>query len=425
MNKIKRILASILALTMVGAAMAGCSGDNSSTNSSTSSTSSTSSETSSTTPAPSGETITLKVWGPQEEQANLAAMVDEFKAANPDKTYDISFGVVAEGDAETKYNEDPAAAADVFMFENGQTNKLVANGCLYEVTKNKEDITARNVPGSVEAASVGESLYAYPMTADNGYFMYYDKSVFSEEDIKSLDQMLKVANEKGKKVFMDVSNGWYIASFFLGAGCTMSLDENGNQILDFNNDNGVAAGEAIKAFCADPAFMTGDDAILTGGMGTSIAMGISGTWNAEAISGLLGENYGAAALPTFTVNGEQKQMASFGGYKLIGVNSLTKFPIDAMELADFLTNEANQQKRFETRQLGPSNANVANSEAVKANVALAALAAQSQYALPQNNVTDTFWAPAEAFGNAMETKDYSASVKEQLDAMVAQIEAAQ
>ena len=62
-------------------------------------------------------------------------------------------------------------------------------------------------------------LYAFPMTADNGYFMYYDSSVFSAEDVKSLDKMLEVAGTAGKKVFMDLSNGWYIASFFLGAGC--------------------------------------------------------------------------------------------------------------------------------------------------------------------------------------------------------------
>lgn len=72
-------------------------------------------------------------------------------------------------------------------------------------------------------------LYGYPMTADNGYFLYYDKSVLSEEDVQTLDGILAKANEAGKKVFMDVSNGWYIASFFLGAGCTLGLDENGKR----------------------------------------------------------------------------------------------------------------------------------------------------------------------------------------------------
>ena len=39
--------------------------------------------------------------------------------------------------------------------------------------------------------------------------------LITEEDVKSLDKMMEVADKAGKKVFMDVSNGWYIASFFL------------------------------------------------------------------------------------------------------------------------------------------------------------------------------------------------------------------
>ncbi len=73
-----------------------------------------------TTSAASKETVTLKVWGSQEDQTMLATMVDEFKAANPDKNYDITFGVVSEADAKTRVLEDPAAAADVFAFANDQ-----------------------------------------------------------------------------------------------------------------------------------------------------------------------------------------------------------------------------------------------------------------------------------------------------------------
>ncbi|NLC79311.1 MAG: extracellular solute-binding protein, partial [Ruminococcaceae bacterium] len=215
--------------------------------------------------------------------------------------------------------------------------------------------------------------------------------------------------------------GWYIASFFLGAGCTLTVDENGKQVCDFNNENGLAAAEAIKAFTADPAFITGDDAVLTGGFGTTIAAGVSGTWNASAISEILGANFAATKLPTFTLNGEQAQMSSFMGSKLIGVSKLTENPVEAMRLAAFLTNEENQIARFNARQLGPANINAAGSEDVLANKALAALALQNQYAVSQNDVLGNFWSPAEAFGTSMETKDYSASLQEQLDAMVAQI----
>ncbi len=366
------------------------------------------------------ENVALKVWGSQDDQAMLQEMTDAFKAANPDKTYDITFGVVGEPDAKTKYLEDPEAAADVFAFANDQLYDLLSADALYEVTLNKDEIVAANVAGAIEAASSGDHLYAYPMTADNGYFLYYDKSVISDEQVKTLDGILEAAKAADKKVFMDVSNGWYIASFFL-AGGKLGLDENGKQTCDFNNEAGVAAGEAIKALTAHEAFLTGDDAILTGGMGDTIAAGVSGTWNADAIKEKLGDNYAATKLPTYTANGEQVQMGSFAGFKLVGVNTMTMFPEDAMALAQWLTNEENQLKRFEMRAMGPSNIKVSESDAVQANEALAALALQAQFAVSQKDVLGNYWSPAEAFGTTMEAKDYTKDVKTLLDEMVAQI----
>lgn len=409
----KRILAIVLFLVMIISIFAGCGALPSPSPSPT---------TGGPTTSGPKEKVSLKIWGSQEDQAMLATMVESFKVANPDKDYDITFGVVSEADTKTKVLEDPAAAADVFAFASDQIKDLVSAGALYEITRNKDKITSENMEGSVDAATVNGKLYAYPETADNGYFMYYDKSVFSEEDVKSLDKMLDVANSKGKKVFMDVSNGWYIASFFLGAGCTLTIGEDGKQKCDFNNERGVLAGEAIKEFTAHPSFVTGDDAVLKGGIGSTIAAGVSGTWNAEDIKSILGDNYAATKLPTFTLGDEQVQMGSFAGYKLVGVNSQTKAPVEAMNLAEWLTNEQNQILRFETRAMGPSNIKAANSSAVQENAALAALAEQNQFASSQKDVLGSFWAPAEAFGTAMEAKDYSKSIKEQLDAMVAQIE---
>ena len=368
------------------------------------------------------DTVTLKVWGSQEDQALLGELIEGFKAENADVEWDITLGVVGEPDAKTRYLEDPAAAADVFAFANDQLIDLVNADALYEVTRNKDAIVAANTAGSVESATLNDVLYGYPMTADNGYFLYYDKSVFTEEDVKTLDGILAKANEAGKKVLMDVSNGWYIASFFLGAGCTLDLDENGNQTCDFNSEAGVAAGEAIRAFCADPAFMTGDDSVIQGGIGDTIAAAVTGTWNADAIMEKLGENYAACKLPTFTCAGEQVQMGSFIGTKLVGVNTQSAYPVEAMMLAEYITGEAAQAKRFELRAMGPSNINAAASEAVQANVALAALSAQSAFGTSQKLVLGSYWTPAEAFGLEMENKS-TADMQTLLDAMVAQITA--
>lgn len=369
--------------------------------------------------------VTLKVWASQDDQDMTQKMVDAFIEAHPEKQWDITLAVVGEPDAKTKYLEDPAVAADVFAFANDQLNDLVSAGALYKVTRNADDIKARNSAGSVGAASKDDQLYAYPMTADNGYFMFYDKSVFTEEDVLSLDVMLEKAAASNKKVLMDLSNGWYIASFFLGNGGKLSISPENTQVCDFNNEKGVQAGEAIKNFAAHSAFTTGDDSVLVAGFENGeIAAAVTGTWNAEKIQAALKDNYAATKLPSYTTTDGLVQLSSFAGYKQLGINSQTKFPVEAMDLADWLTNEQNQVLRFETRGYGPSNLNASQSDAVQANVALAALALQSQFAVSQNDVLGTYWGPAEAFGAAMEAKDYSKTVQELLDEMVAQITAA-
>ena len=318
------------------------------------------------------EKVTLKVWADQGELELTEKLCNEFAAEHPEKEYTFEYGAVGAVDGKARYLEDPAAAADVFLFADDQLVDLVKADALYEVTRNTDAIIAANTPGSINAATYDGTLYGYPMTSDNGYFLYYDKSVFTEDDLKTLDGILAAANAAGKKVHMDVSNGWYLASFFLGNGCTLTI-EDGKQVIDFNNANGLAAAEAIRAFCNDPAFVTGDDSVLAGGIGDAIACGVSGTWVASAIQEKLGDNYGCCKLPTFTCDGKQVQMGSFLGCKIYGVNSQTAYPVDSMELAEYLTNEKAQIERYNVLNYGPSNVNALADDTIASNLALQAL----------------------------------------------------
>lgn len=119
-----------------------------------------------------------------------------------------------------------------------------------------------------------------------------------------------------------------------------------------------------------------------------------------------GENYAATKLPTFTVAGEQKQMSSFSGYKLIGVNPHSKNVGWAMILAEYLTNYDSQVARYEARGLGPSNIEASNSDVVQADPAIAALAAQAEYATPQR-VGNNYWDLAKTLGQMQQSLFHS------------------
>ena len=125
------------------------------------------------------ETIELKVWSSQPDQALLEELCNAFAAEHPENEWKFTYGVVGEADAQARYLEDPAAAADVFSYPDDQIIKLVKADALYEVTRNRDQIIAENSAGAINAATYDGVLYGYPMTADNGYFLYYDKSVLT------------------------------------------------------------------------------------------------------------------------------------------------------------------------------------------------------------------------------------------------------
>lgn len=343
--------------------------------------------------------VTLTMWGAEEDQDLLREISDKFieKYGNYGGKITINLGSQSESTAKDTVLTDPTAAADVYAFADDQLNELVKAGALQEVQLNADDVKSRNTPASVDAATVDGKLYAYPLTADNGYFMFYDKSFFTEDDVKSLDTMMEKAAAAGKKVSMDVANGWYLYSFYAGAGLNLSLADDGvNTVCNWNEAPGADVTQAVIDICKNPGFIALKDEEFTGKLkdGTLVA-GVNGTWRANDADEVWGDNYAACKLPTYTLNGEQVQMASFSGYKLIGVNPHSANVGAAMLLADFVTNEENEELRFKERAQGPSNTNAL---AAASSPALTAVVAQSEYANLQR-VGGNFWASAETLGS--------------------------
>lgn len=375
---------------------------------------------------PSGETIKLTVWDSQEGQDLLKQKCEAFAAANPDKKYEFTYGVVSEADAKSEVLKDPTAAADVFNFSSDQTGELVSAGALYKVTKNKDQIIADNSEGSISASSVDGELYAYPSSTET-YFLYYDKSKLSDKDVLSLESILAI-NPDGvtTNIAFDLDNGWYSAGFFFGAGCTLfGPDGTDDTQCDFNNEQGKLVGEYFIDLVANSKFGNnmGDDLIKAGFSDGTLAAAVSGAWNAADIQASLGDNYAATKLPTFTLgDGKTYQMSSMANFKLVGVNSSTKNPVEAMALAEFLTNYDNQLLNFEQRSFAPTNKKLAeDSEKMASNAAVAAVAYQGQFATLQTAIPQIgkYWTPAEAFGAGVisgeVTKD---NVQEKLDQFV-------
>lgn len=350
--------------------------------------------------------VTLTVWAEEANFPVLQEMIDSFEQKYAGQA-DFDIQLVESADAETRNNllGDIHNGADVFPLPDDQLSSMVAAGAL-EPVPNADEIKAANSEDSVAAASINDVLYAYPMTADNGYFLYYDKRYLTDADVQTMDGLLAAAQAQGKKVTMDWSSGWYLYAFFGNTGLDFGVNDDGvTNHCDWNTTEGAIRGvdieEAMLAIAANPAFASCTDTDFMAGVEDgSVVAGVSGVWNASEIKQAWGEDYGAAKLPTYTCAGQQVQMASFSGYKMVGVNAYSKHTDWALKLADWIANEQNQELRFAERQQGPANINVANSEAVKNSPAIQAVLAQSQYASLQR-IGGNYWDPVQEFGADM------------------------
>ncbi len=347
----------------------------------------------------------LRVWvGDNADVAWMEQVVREYSAAHPERRLDVQIGVQNEGDAAKVVLADVEAAADVFTFADDQMNSLLTGGALMPIVEGAEIIMRDNTPESVAAASGPDGqLYAYPATADNGYFMFYNNAYISQADASTLEGMLDRAAQSGKKVAFPMANAWYLYSFFRGAGLEMRLSGDGvTNLCSWNATETPITGEqvltALLEIAAHPGFVEADsDAFVAGIKDGSIIAGVSGTWNAAVAAQVWGENYAAAKLPTYRVAGQDVQMASFSGFKLVGVNAYSAHAGEAMDLAAFMTAHDAQVDRFALRRQGPSNIQALSDPAVQAEPAIAAIVAQAPHADVQR-VGSKYWDAAAALG---------------------------
>ena len=404
----KRILALVVAVLMLATIFVGCGGGGS-----TSESAAPAGSDGANTPASNGDlfygedNITLKVWAPDAAVTLTKTMCDDFIAQYPDKSISIEVVAQGESDAATQLLNDPEAAADVFGFACDQLNKLNDAGVIFPVYPDYIDaVTADNSQESINAATLDGTLLAFPETGDNGYYLVYNKTDVTDEDAKTFEGVLEACRKAGKKFVMDAGNGFYACMFpFTGGLEITGLSEDGvQQFNDYDEDKIVDTLEAFATLFHEYSdiFESAEVSKVSSGMAENpptVAAGIDGSWNAATVKNVLGDDYGAAKLPTINVNGTDEQIISMHGFKLIGCNFYSKFPATAQLLANYLAGEECQLKRAEELSWGPSNKKAAASDAVTGNNAIVAILEQSAFSIPQVNIASTFWDPMANLGN--------------------------
>lgn len=365
---------------------------------------------------------TLTVWSPQEDQDTnwLQDQCEAFAKEHPNWTIEFSYGVCPEGEAKDNVAKDPEAAADVYMLANDNIPDLVAANALAELGGSYLDyVKSTNADSIAASVTYNDAVVAFPFTS-NTWFMYYDKSVFSEDDVKSFDTMLEKAGEAGKKVSFPLTNSWYIEAFYAANGCSLfgdGTDESAG--IDFGGDKAAAVTEYLVDLAASKNFVNdADGAGLSGLRDGNVAAIFTGTWDAQGVKEALGDNMGVAALPKVNIGGNEGQMKSFMGSKAIGVNPNAENQQVAMALAAYLASEEAQTAHYEARNILPSNINVTLSDDPIA-VAVGQVMTDTSIMQPLVKSMGNYWSPAENMGKNIcsgeVTKDNAAEKTEEMN----------
>lgn len=376
------------------------------------------------------EAVNLKVWAPENQIQNgtMDSMAKSFQELHPE--WDITFTIETQGEdtAKDEILKDVAAAGDVFFFANDQLNELVNAGAIARLGGSTEEMVKSTMADAVvDTVTVEDAIYAIPFT-HNTFFMYYDKSLLNEEDIKSVEGIM--AKETADNVYnfcFDSAGGWKLGAWYYGADLTIY----GDSQVDFaaganwNNETGIAVTNYLVDLISNPKTAYADDVSLSElTVDHRIGAWFDGSWNYNLYKDALGDDLGLAIIPTFNPDGNDYQLKGFYGSKAIGVNSHAENPAVAVAFAAYLGSEEMQVQRFEESGQVPTNLKAGESAAVQADAVAKVIVEEANIASVMQPTSSEFssryWANAGGIATEIRSGELNKdNVQEKMDTFVA------
>ncbi len=307
------------------------------------------------------EDVNLKVWVDPGSGEFYKDVVNDYKEAN-DIDYPIEVVESDTGKAQEFVKKDPDAAADVFSIPHDQLGQLVDAGVIYENTKYADEVADNNTEQAVKGATYQDKLYGYPYGVES-MMLYYDKTKLTEEDVKTFEGI--VAKDKIGLNFEENGADYFAVPFFVSNGSKLYGEDGEDPAgTTFNDAKGVNVLKWITAQGENPNVVQANADLMSQLENGSIAALVSGPWGAENVEKILGDNMGIATYPTNDFGDGTVQMKAFLGVKLYSVNANTKHPLEAMELANYLSSQEAQKRAYDEKDTIPSNTELQQSDAV-------------------------------------------------------------
>ncbi len=252
----------------------------------------------------------------------------------------------------------PADGPDVYPYASDQTLRLYARKALAVLPKANskwiKDEMGQTAYDYATLKGVGQ-VVGYPFASDNGYVMFYDKSMVSNpNDINTIDKLFQVAEDNECEINFNLTNGFYAAGTLMtyaegNSLYTLTAGDGGTYTSTsrFNSDAGYKAARVMKTIFSKSNYM---GAAGAPGKNLGVLATITDTSKVAAFKKALGDNYAAAPLP-YVSEEDQTRLGVYLGYKFYGVNPSKGGGASHLEVsnavAKFLVNKTAQTKRYE------------------------------------------------------------------------------
>lgn len=364
---------------------------------------------------------TISIWTIANEAQLLEEIIEEYNdTALPENQIKAEIEIKDPSRLSSYIIADPSNGPDLFYCNDSEHKLLKENNVLMSLENTGYDtiIRTNNSPISLKCASIDNELYGFPFSVDNGYFLYYNATYLSEDDVKTLEDILTKCDEYEKNFCIDIG-GWYTASWFFANGvggpdsCTFHEDESGKIFYDINWDEPEVVQEIeylvgiFQEHNNTWVLPAGGEGILLGLENQTTIAGVGGTWYEEVIEQYC-ENIKATKLPTF----HGHQMATFTGSSTYSLNSFkNEEQLEASAIiADLITNKEAQLRRAEQkRKSPPCNLEAMEDPRYLDNASMATKALTDQVnacaAVQSASVEYRYWDVASNIGIALKNND--------------------
>lgn len=361
----------------------------------------------------------LKLWVGLNQGEFYRELVKDFETEN-----NVTVEVVEVENPNEDLLKDAEAAADVLKVPHDQLGKLVDAGTIYENEKYGDKIKEENIELATSGSTYDGKVYGYPASAEC-MFLYYDKKVYSEEDVKTMDAL----TAKGKVGINIAEEGadYRITPWFISNGAYL-FGESGEEVegSTLNNAQGVNVLKWVaNAKNNENIAAVNTDEISALQEGKINAL-FSGVWNTKNVQEILRDDMGTAVYPSVDFGDGEINLKSFTGITIFVVNVASKNPSQAMDLAEYITNEESQIKAFEAINTIPSNKNARESEKVTGNqiaqTVIESTTTDHSVLMPKIAEMKNFWPNMNAIlVDAYNGKIQEDGMQDKLDALVEKI----